>query len=145
MEVRLGYLVERTPNWHHPLRQALKKCGVDLKEFEKHFTFKTDVIQKGVDALITLDLVHHSDNHSFDWALLIAGDKDLVEAVWHVQDDGRHVVIAIPSGAGIAPELRRRADLFLTIETEVLAAVLKPRSPVAAKAAVADDVDVEKV
>ncbi len=41
LEVRLGYLVERTPHWHHPLRQALKKCGVDMKEFEKHFTFKT--------------------------------------------------------------------------------------------------------
>ena len=145
LEVRLGYLVERTPKWHHPLRQALKKCGVDMKEFEKHFEFKPDVIQKGVDALITLDLVHHSDNESFDWALLIAGDKDLVEAVWHVQDDGHHVVIAIPKGAGIAPELRRRADLFLTIEPDVMNEILIPRSPAAAKAAAVLEVsEVEK-
>jgi uncharacterized LabA/DUF88 family protein len=56
-----------------------------------------------VDAIITLDLVHHSDNHSFDWDLLLAGDNDLVEAVRHVQHDGRRLLIAIPSGAGMRP------------------------------------------
>jgi uncharacterized LabA/DUF88 family protein len=146
LEVRLGYLVERTPKWHHPLRQALKKCDVDVKEFEKHFTFKTDVIQKGVDALITLDLVHHSENHNFDWALLVAGDKDLVEAVWSIQDDGHHVVIAIPKGAGVAPELRRRADLFISLEVDLLEKILKPRTAAAAKeAAVHEIAEVEKV
>lgn len=143
LEVRLGYLVERTPKWHHPLKQALKKCGVDLKEFEKHFDFKPDVIQKGVDALITLDLVHHSDSNNFEWAVLVAGDKDLVEAVWQIQDEGRHVVLATPKGAGIAPELRRRADMLVTLDEEIIGKLLEPRPQKAAPAAV--DVEVEKV
>lgn len=131
LEVRLGFLVERTPKWHRPLKQALKKCGVEMTEFSKHFQLRPDVTQKGVDALITLDLVHHSDRRSYDWALLVAGDRDLVEAVRNVQNDGRHVVVAVPQGAGLAPELRRRADQLRVIDLTTLERILVDR-PVAA-------------
>lgn len=127
LEVRTGYLVERTPPWHYPLEQALKKLEVDLVEFKKLFEMKPELTQKGVDALITLDLVHHADKGSYDWALLMAGDKDLVEAVWNVQDEGKHVVIAAPTGAGIAPELRRAADLLVEVKADVLAKIIKPK------------------
>lgn len=127
LEVRTGYLVERTPSWHYPLEQALKKLDVDLDEFKKLFEMKPELTQKGVDALITLDLVHHADKGSYDWALLMAGDKDLVEAVWNVQDEGKHVVIAAPTGAGVAPELRRAADLWIEVKADVLSSILKPK------------------
>src|SRR5215472_16018978 len=120
-----GYLVERTPGWHHAVRQAVKACGVDLKTFVGYFTFKPDLIQKGVDALITLDLVNLTDAYS--WAVLVAGDKDLVEAVWPAQDEGCRVCLAVPSGSGVARELRRQADELLTIPDDILQQVLPMR------------------
>src|SRR2546429_155151 len=35
--LRLGYVVERTPLWHAPVRQALRSCGVAMAEFERHY------------------------------------------------------------------------------------------------------------
>lgn len=128
LEVRLGYLVERQPNWHHALRQALVECGVDLATFRKHFEMRPDLIQKGVDTLITMDLIGHSLSNNYAWALLIAGDQDLVDPVRSVQNDGHQVVIAIPEGAGIAPMLRRRADKLVTIGGPTLRTFLKTRS-----------------
>jgi uncharacterized LabA/DUF88 family protein len=84
LEVRKGYLVEQVPRWHHALKKALRECGVDPTTFEAHFDMKPDLIQKGVDTLITMDLIHHSDSNNYAWALLVAGDRDLVEPVWSV-------------------------------------------------------------
>ena len=127
LEVRLGYLVERQPKWHHALEQALKQCGVELATFKRHFEMKPDVLQKGVDTLITMDLIAHSQSHNYAWALLIAGDRDLVDPVRSAQNDGHRVVVAIPEGAGIAPQLRRRADEFVTIDPATLSRFLTPR------------------
>jgi uncharacterized LabA/DUF88 family protein len=127
IQLRLGYLVERTPGWHHAVKQAIRAMGADLAEFEKHFKFKPDLIQKGVDALITLDLVNLTS--SYTWAVLVAGDKDLVDAVWTAQDEGCRVALALPSRAGLARELRRQADEILTIPEDVLNEVLAARSP----------------
>lgn len=103
----------------------MEACGVDVATFETYFTFKPDLIQKGVDALITLDLVNLTSAYS--WAVLIAGDKDLVEPVWTAQDEGCRVTLAVPSGAGVARELRRQADEFLTIPDDILEKVLPAR------------------
>jgi uncharacterized LabA/DUF88 family protein len=135
LEVRLGHLVERQPNWHHALRRALRQQGVDVASFARHFEMKPDVIQKGVDTLITMDLIGHSQSSNYEWALLIAGDRDLVQPVWSVQDHGRRVVVAIPKGAGIAPELRRRADQFVTIDEPTLRTFVKARADAAPKLA----------
>jgi uncharacterized LabA/DUF88 family protein len=137
LEVRLGYLVERQPNWHHALRQALVECGVDLARFRKHFEMRPDLIQKGVDTLITMDLIGHSQSHNYEWALLIAGDQDLVDPVRSIQNDGHRVVIAVPEGAGIAPKLRRRADRFVTIDQPTLLSFLGTRRETASNVSVA--------
>src|ERR1700716_3194336 len=57
LHLRLGRLEEHTPKWHRALRSALQRCGVDQSDFEAHFKFAPELHQKGVDALITLDLV----------------------------------------------------------------------------------------
>lgn len=128
IKLRLGYVVERTPEWHYPLRQALEKCGVDMAEFEKHFSFRHETQQKGVDALITLDLVHLAENDAYEWAVLVAGDRDFEEAVWTAQDEGKRVLVAIPEGANIAPQLKRQADDLLTIPTDALNRMLVSRA-----------------
>ena len=60
-------------------------------------------------------------------ALLIAGDRDLAEAVRTAQDFGVRVVIAVPPGQGLADELRRLADEVVAIEEPVLRGMLNIR------------------
>jgi uncharacterized LabA/DUF88 family protein len=129
LELRLGHLVERRPKWHRALEQALDSCGVDRAKFNKQFAMKFDLVQKGVDTIITMDLIRHSQSRNYDWALLIAGDRDLVDPVRSVQDDGRRVVVAAPERAGVAIQLRRRADMFVTIDTQALRTFVKRRRP----------------
>jgi hypothetical protein len=58
VQIRKGYVVERSPTWHYAVKQALKGCGVPLADFEQRFKFVPERQQKGVDALLTPDLVH---------------------------------------------------------------------------------------
>jgi uncharacterized LabA/DUF88 family protein len=121
IQLRLGHLQEiRVAKWHHPLKAALRKLGVDLEAFEEHFKFRPELTQKGVDTLITLDLVRLAQRHVFDTAVLIAGDRDLAEPVRVAQDEGRRVIVALPHSAGCATELRHLADEVLTISDETL-------------------------
>jgi uncharacterized LabA/DUF88 family protein len=110
VQLRLGHIQVRTPKWQYPVKAALKKVGVDLAEFEKHFQFRSELGQKGVDTLIALDLVRLAQRHVFETAVLIAGDRDLAEPVRVAQDAGRRVIVAIPEGGGIATELAQLAD-----------------------------------
>jgi hypothetical protein len=49
-----------------------------------------------------------------------------------VQDEGRRVVVAAPERAGVALQLRRRADMFVTIDEPGLRTFFKRRRPSAA-------------
>jgi len=108
-----------------------KHFGVDpdrlVGEFERHFRFSPERHQKGVDTLIALDLVRLAQTKAYDTAVLIAGDRDLAEAVRTAQDAGRHVIIAHPVGAGIATELRQLADVLIPIRADELQRMLTDR------------------
>jgi len=110
IQIRLGHIREDTPSWHHALKTALTACGVNLEEFEKHYTFRPEREQKGVDTLIVLDLVRLAQRRAYETAFLIAGDRDLAEAVRVVQDEGRRLILLHPNGGGVATELRHLAD-----------------------------------
>jgi uncharacterized LabA/DUF88 family protein len=125
ISLRKGYVVERSPTWHHAVRQALKACGAPLANFEKHFTFMPERQQKGVDALLTLDLVHLAEKGAYEWAVLVAGDRDFAEVVWVAQDEGRRIVVAVPTLKDLAPQLRRGADDVVVIDPKVLSGFLK--------------------
>jgi uncharacterized LabA/DUF88 family protein len=120
IQLRLGHLQETTPKWQYPVQAALKKCGVDLAEFEKHFQFRPQLGQKGVDTRITLDLVALAQRHAYDVGVLIAGDRDLAEPVRVAQEQGRRIIVAIPGGAGIAMELRQIADRVIMLDAAEL-------------------------
>ncbi|HUB73990.1 MAG TPA: NYN domain-containing protein [Solirubrobacteraceae bacterium] len=125
VQLRLGHLRERTPSWHYALRKALERCNVDPDEFEEHFGFKKELAQKGVDTLITLDLVRLAQSHAYQTAILLAGDRDLAEPVRVAQDAGCRVLLAIPPRAGVADELRQVADAVLNLDRKVLERILK--------------------
>jgi uncharacterized LabA/DUF88 family protein len=126
--MRLGHVQERRPGWQHGVRQALRACGVELTDFEKHFEFRTELEQKGVDALITLDLVQLSRDRVVDVVLLVSGDQDLAEAVRVAQSAGCRIVVAHPPRAGVAVALRRLADGLLKLDRIDLERMLVTRS-----------------
>ncbi|MGP7999542.1 MAG: NYN domain-containing protein [Streptosporangiaceae bacterium] len=67
--------------------------------------------QKGVDTLLVLDLVRMAQQRAFDTAMVVAGDRDLAEALRIVADDyARRVVLYSVDGSEPAMELRQVAD-----------------------------------
>lgn len=67
--------------------------------------------QKGVDTLLVLDLVRLAQQRAFDTAIVVAGDRDLAEALRVVADDyARRVVLYSVQGSEPAMELRQAAD-----------------------------------
>lgn len=65
----------------------------------------------------------------YDAAVLIAGDRDLAEAVSAAQDLGRRIIIAYPQGSGVSAELRQLADDLLVIAESDIRAMLSVRRP----------------
>lgn len=56
----------------------------------------------------------------FNTAVLVAGDRDLAEAVRAIQGIGRRVVILQPQGSEVARELRQLPDMLQLIDSEML-------------------------
>jgi uncharacterized LabA/DUF88 family protein len=122
--LRLGHVQERRARLQHGIQKAVQACGVSLVEFEKHFEFRLELQQKGVDALMTLDLVQLSRDRVADAVLLISGDRDLEEAVRIAQGTGCKVVVAHPRNAGVALGLRQLADALVHLDATDLATML---------------------
>jgi uncharacterized LabA/DUF88 family protein len=98
-----------------------------LAEFARHWSFRPERQQKGVDTLIALDLVRLAGRAAFDTAILIAGHRDLAEAVRATQDFGRRVVVATPSRRSVARELAQLADEIIDLDAADVRAMLSPR------------------
>jgi uncharacterized LabA/DUF88 family protein len=120
IQLRLGHIQVRGPSWQYPVKTALRKMDVDLEEFERHFQFKPELGQKGVDTLLALDLVRLAQRNVYDTAFIVAGDRDLAEPVRVAQDEGRRVIVVIPEEGGIATELSQLADEVWEIGLEEL-------------------------
>ncbi len=125
IQLRLGHIQEVKPAWQHALRKALEAVGVEESDFQKHFALRPELRQKGVDTRITLDLVRLAQRRAFDTAVLIAGDRDLAEAVRVAQDEGVLITVASPALKTVARELRELADHLIEISNEDLAEMLE--------------------
>ena len=82
--------------------------------------------QKGVDTLLTLDLVRHAGRADCSTAILLITDRDFVEAIRVAQDFGVRVLIATPNEHRIASELRQVVDGIIEIPRVVLREMLPP-------------------
>ena len=136
IQLRLGHLAERSSRLRSPVLETLRATagavGIDadklVDEFSRHWTFLPEHRQKGVDTLIALDLVRLAGRSAFDTAVLIAGDRDLAEAVRSAQDFGRRVVVAAPSGRSVAKELVQLADEIVDLDEATVGAMLTFRA-----------------
>lgn len=134
IQIRLGHLVERPSRIRGAMLNALKKTapgiGVDpdqlVEEFSKNWTFYPERHQKGVDTLITLDIIRLAGRSAFDIAILIAGDRDLAEAIRTVQDYGVKVIIATPNRVSVANEVLQLADEVQVMDSSDLTNMLSP-------------------
>jgi uncharacterized LabA/DUF88 family protein len=72
--------------------------------------------------------VRLAQRHAYDTAFLLAGDRDLAEAVRVAQDEGRRVVILRPQqDEGVAAELRHLADEVYQLTTAQLQSMVQTR------------------
>ena len=135
IQLRLGHLVERQSRLEGPMRRALRTtanglgipAGQLIAEFDKNWTFYPDRQQKGVDTLITLDMVRLASRSVFETAVVISGDRDLAEVVRTVQDYGVRVIIATPNRASVASEVLQLADNIIDIEPDAIRMMLSTR------------------
>ena len=135
VQLRLGHIAERSSRIERPILLALRNAaaGLDVDadklvtEFGRHWTFRPERQQKGVDTLIALDLVRLAGRAAFDTAVLLAGDRDLAEAVRATQDFGRRVVVATPARRCVARELAQLADEIVDLDEADVRAMLSSR------------------
>ena len=76
--------------------------------------------EKGVDIMLTTDLLTHSFKNNYDSAVLVAGDSDYVGAVQAVKDNGKNCEVALFGKERTSRPLREVADKVLTIDKKVL-------------------------
>ena len=102
--------------------------GTDLKEYwrrielldDVHLGFgalkglKRQVRQKGVDALIAVDMLVGAFSGLFDIAVLVAGDADFIPVVEELKRRGVMVAVAA-SPDSLSEDLRRAADRFIEL------------------------------
>ena len=128
IQLRLGHVAERQSRLEGPIRNALRSTAQGLgipaaqliAEFDKNWTFYPERQQKGVDTLITLDMVRLASRSTFETVIAISGDRDLAEVVRTVQGYGVGVLIATPNRASVANEVLQLADDVIDItETHI--------------------------
>ena len=135
IQLRLGHIAEHPSRLEKPIRLALSntaRCinvppAELLREFDRRWTFYPERTQKGVDTLITLDMVRLAGRSVLTNAVLIAGDRDLAEVVRTTQDFGVRTVVATPDPSFVAQELAQLADELITIPIDVIEKMMPDR------------------
>ncbi len=137
VQLRLGRIIEHRP-WFEPgIREAIRRTAVGMNldadlmmdEFDQHWTFRPERRQKGVDALMAMDMVRLACRQVFDTAVVVSGDRDLAPAVRNVQESGCLVVVATPDRYSVAREVLELADRIIEIDEEGLHSMLPRRLP----------------
>lgn len=112
-----AHCLERQPRWApqcHSCRTYLIRCpncGASM----------AGTTEKGVDILIATDLVRMAWENSYDVAVLVSSDSDLVPCVQYLSSTSKMLIQArfAPSGAAIANAATASLDLT-PIKSEIL-------------------------
>lgn len=113
-QMKFFHSIERTPGIQLRLGHLVERSGHQ--------------IQKGVDTLLTLDLVRLAGRSAFSTAILVVNDRDFAGAITAAQDFGVRVLIATPSQQTVAEELTRLADDVIFISKGELTKMLPLRT-----------------
>jgi uncharacterized LabA/DUF88 family protein len=80
----------------------------------------TPPYEKGIDIMLTTDLLTHSFKRNYDVAILVAGDTDYVGAIQAVKNNGQNVEVALFGKESNSRTLREVADRVITIDGRLL-------------------------
>ncbi|MBI2853208.1 MAG: NYN domain-containing protein [Chloroflexi bacterium] len=72
--------------------------------------------EKGVDIMLTTDLLTHSFKNNYDIAILVSEDGDYVGALQAVKDNGKNVEVALFGKERTSVPLREVADKVVSID-----------------------------
>jgi uncharacterized LabA/DUF88 family protein len=76
--------------------------------------------EKGVDILLTTDLLTHSFKDNYDTAILVTGDSDYVAAIQAVKDNGKNMEVALFGKERESRPLREVADRIMAIDGRLM-------------------------
>ncbi len=71
--------------------------------------------EKGVDVLITVDMIRYARNNAYDTAVLVSGDGDFAPALEFLKDFGKHIENAYFSN-GRSFNLTNYSDRFINLD-----------------------------
>jgi uncharacterized LabA/DUF88 family protein len=72
------------------------------------------IFEKGIDVRIASDIIWHGLSDNYDAFVLISGDKDLMDCLSRMKDNGKRVIVANFDGR-ISRELKRIADEYISL------------------------------
>ncbi|TET70320.1 MAG: NYN domain-containing protein [Candidatus Aminicenantes bacterium] len=72
-------------------------------------------IEKGVDVLMTVDMIRYARNNAYDTAILVSGDGDFAPVLEFLKDFGKHIENAYFS-KGRSINLSNHADRFINLD-----------------------------
>lgn len=73
------------------------------------------LIEKGVDVLITVDMIKYARNNAYDTAILVSGDGDFAPALEFLKEFGKHIENAYFS-KGRSNNLANHSDRFINLD-----------------------------
>jgi uncharacterized LabA/DUF88 family protein len=85
--------------------------------------------EKGIDIMLTTDLLTHSFKQNYDVAILVAGDSDYVGAIQQVKNNGQNVEVALFGRQNTSRPLREVADRIIEIDGRFLRGCWKANEP----------------
>lgn len=76
--------------------------------------------EKGIDIMLTTDLLTHSFKNNYDVGILVAGDSDYVGAIQAVKDNGKNMEVALFGKERTSRPLRDVADKIITLDRRTM-------------------------
>ena len=131
MKLCLGTIVERDNSlyeraMYRMLPDVAQMIGVGTEELidavRARWESRTYRQQKGVDALLIIDMLRLAQSGNIGSISICAGDTDFVPAIHEAQQNGVPVNIVVPRPDKLSPIIKRTADACCAIPKNVLEA-----------------------
>ena len=129
MKLRLGTLVERDSSlYERAMYRMLSGVAADLnvdpdaltRAVGAHWESRSYRQQKGVDALLILDMLQLAMSGNINVICLCAGDTDFLPVIHEVQQRGIPVNMVVPRPQRLSPQIKREVDAAVAIPIDVL-------------------------
>ncbi len=95
--------------------QALQEMGFEVVDKPLRKRNEDDVIEKGIDIALAVDMLSLAFRDAYDVSILVSGDADFIRAIEVVKYLGKRVEVAMFKD-NLSSELRRKADKCIILD-----------------------------